>query len=85
MESRTSLGAEGSVNSVPLEALLDKLVAVHMDLEPACRASGEPADEASDTIVEACKVLHSAVADLRNIIGQVDGMNNPQGLLPVSD
>jgi hypothetical protein len=75
MASRTNQRAEGTTNSARLEALLDKLVAVQMDLEPTCRVSGEgaPAGAASNAIAEACKVLHSAMADLRNIIQQVDG------------
>jgi hypothetical protein len=81
----TNQGVEGSVKSARLEALLDKLVAVQLDLEPASRASGAADDAASDAIAEASRVLHSAIADLRNIIGQVDGMIDPPGSLPASD
>jgi hypothetical protein len=81
----TNQGAEGSVESARLEALLDKLVAVQLDLEPARRASGAADDAASNAIAETRRVLHSAIADLRNIIGQVDGMTDPPGSLPASE
>jgi hypothetical protein len=82
MASRTSQEAGGSVKSVRLEALLDKLVAVRMDLEPVCSVSGEgapPVVVTSDAIAGACTVLHSAIADLRNIIYQVDGSTDLPG------
>jgi C4-dicarboxylate-specific signal transduction histidine kinase len=67
--------AESSDNSAQLEALLDKLVALQIDLKALC---GTPADRAQaaatpKAIAEACDILQSAVADLRNIIHQVDG------------
>ena len=66
-----------SVNSARLAALLDELVAVDLDLEPICRVGPEalPVIGAADIIAEACNVLRSAIADLRNIIYQVDGLN----------
>lgn|SRR5450755_3631308 len=68
-------GAGGTVNAARLEALLDKLVAVQLDLEPTCKVHGErsPASAQSNTIAEACKILHSAMADLRNVIQEIDG------------
>src|ERR1700724_2246706 len=64
-------------NSSRLAALLDKLVAVDLDLAPIC---GEVADGplivAADAIADACDVLRSAIADLRNIIHQVDGVTD---------
>jgi hypothetical protein len=62
-------------NSTVLAAVLDKLVAVHLDLDLLC---GTSADRARATltpkaIADACDILQSAIADLRNIIHQVDG------------
>jgi hypothetical protein len=37
----TEHGTEGSINSAGLAALLDKLVAVELDLSPICRGSEE--------------------------------------------
>jgi hypothetical protein len=84
MTSRLNQGAEGSITSPRLEALLDKLVAVRMDLEPICCVGKERAQVVAslDLIANACDVLNSAIADVRNIIGQVDGMNDPPGSLP---
>src|ERR1019366_968445 len=59
-----------------LGALLDKLVAVQMDLEPVCGVGKERAQIVAtlDSIASACDVLRSAIADVRNIINQVDGL-----------
>jgi hypothetical protein len=58
MTSRLNQGAEGSITSPRLEALLDKLVAVRMDLEPICGIGKEKAQvvAALDSIA---KVLSS--------------------------
>jgi hypothetical protein len=82
MASRLNQGAEGSIPSPQLEALLDKLVAVRMDLEPICRVGKERAHVVAslDSIADACDVLNSAIEDVPNSIGQVDGMNDPHGL-----
>ena len=40
MTSRLNQGAEGSITSPRLEALLDKLVAVQLDLDPISRSGG---------------------------------------------
>jgi hypothetical protein len=72
----TSQREEGTVRAERLEALLDKLVAVQMDLEPICKAQhaeGSPASAQSNTIAEACEILHLAMADLRDVIQQIDG------------
>jgi hypothetical protein len=69
-------GVLGTINSARFEALLDKLVAVQIDLEPIC-ANGRTATEIfglAGTIADACKVLHSAIADLRSVIHQIDGL-----------
>ena len=78
MENRriTDRRAAVPANTTRLAALLDKLVAVQLGLEPVCKARGEP-DEAISAAVEACEILHTAIVDLRDIIGQVDGTNNP--------
>lgn len=76
MGSRSNQGPRGSVNSARLEALLDKLVAVQMDLEPVCGIGKHRTQVISPliTIAEACDVLRSAIADVRNIIYQADGL-----------
>ena len=74
--SRTNQGPRGSVNSGRFEALLDKLVAVQMDLEPVCGVSTERAQVVAslESIADACDVLRSAIADVRRIIHQADGL-----------
>jgi hypothetical protein len=86
MTNRRNQGAAGLITSPPLEALLDKLVAVRMDLEPICGVGKEKAQVVAslDSIASACDVLNSAIADVRNIIGQVDGMNDPSGSPPTA-
>jgi hypothetical protein len=42
MTSRLNQGVEGSITSPRLEALLDKLVAVQLDLDPISRSGGVP-------------------------------------------
>jgi hypothetical protein len=76
MESRMNQGPGGSVNSRRFEALLDKLVAVEMDLEPVCGVAGEsaPVVASVDAVGDACDVLRAAIADVRNIICQVNGL-----------
>ena len=57
-----------------------------MDLEPICRVGLEalPVIAATDAIADACDVLRSAIADLRNIIYQVDGLTYlPSDGIPV--
>jgi len=78
MTNPTRHGAEDSINSVRLAALLDKLVAVDLDLEPICRIRGDGDSlslaSAHDAIAEACDILRSAIGDLRDIIHKVDGL-----------
>jgi hypothetical protein len=78
MASVKKQDAESSVNSARLASLLDKLVAVHLDLEPLCGTPTERPQVAAtpQAIAEACDVLQSAIADLRNIICQLDGLTN---------
>ena len=76
MGSRTYQGPMGSVNSARLEALLDKLVALQLDLEPICGSATERRQTVTPlvTIAEACETLHSAIADVRDIICQAEGL-----------
>jgi hypothetical protein len=78
MESRMNQGPRGSVKSGRLEALLDKLVAVQMDLEPVCCVRKERAQVVAslDAIADACDVLRSAMADVRGIIYQVNALSD---------
>jgi hypothetical protein len=79
-------GRISQVKSTRLEALLDKLVAVQMDLEPVCGAGTDrpPIPESFEIIVGACDIVYSAIADLRNIIHQVDSATDPTAAgLPV--
>jgi hypothetical protein len=71
----------GSVNSARPAALLDKLVAVDLDLKPICKV-GEEAPlvvVTADAIAKACDILYSAIADVRNIIHEVEGLPYSQG------
>jgi len=54
---RLNQGAEGSISSPSLEALLDQLVAVRMDLEPVCGGDDERARVVAplDSIANACE------------------------------
>ena len=76
MVSRMNQGPRGSVKSGRFEALLDKLVAVQLDLEPVCGVGTERAQLVSslDVIADACHVLRSAIADVRNIIYEANGL-----------
>jgi hypothetical protein len=79
MTNRTTHGAEDSINSERLAVLLDKLVAVDLDLEPICRIHGNGDSlslaSAHDAIAGACDTLRSAIGDLRDIIHHIDGLN----------
>jgi hypothetical protein len=84
MEGRMNQEPGGSLNSGRFEALLGKLVAVEMDLEPVCRVAKEsaPGVASLDAIADACDVLRSAIADVRNIICQVNGLTErPEAVL----
>ena len=54
---RLNQGAEGLISSPSLEALLDQLVAVRMDLEPVCGGDDERARVVAplDSIANACE------------------------------
>ena len=62
MTGRTEHGTEGSINSAGLAALLDKLVAVDLDLSPICRGSEEGPLVAAGDAIARC-VRHSALRD----------------------
>lgn len=65
-----------SAKSGRFEALLDKLVAVQMDLEPVCGVGKERVQIVAslEAIAESCDVLRSAIADVRNIIYEANGL-----------
>ena len=87
MESRRYQGPRGSVKSGRFEALLDKLVAVQMDLEPVCGVGTERAQIVASlaAVAGACHVLRSAIADVRDIIHQADGLMDLPEAVPASD
>jgi hypothetical protein len=76
MASRMNPGPRGSVKSGRFEALLDKLVAVQWDLEAVCGVGTARAQVVASlgAIAGACHVLRSAIADVRNIIYEADGL-----------
>jgi hypothetical protein len=69
-----------------LTAMIDKLVAVQMDLKPLCDDKGnairDPEDRA--TITEACSVLQSAIDDLKQVIFNLDGFKGTAQSRPSS-
>jgi hypothetical protein len=87
MASRTNMEFAVPAYSTRLEGLLDKLVAVQMDLEPVCGvgAGRVPVVAAHDAIASACAILHSAIADVRSIIYQVDGLIDPADAASAQD
>jgi signal transduction histidine kinase len=58
-----------------LRSLIDKLVAVQLDLKPLCRDGGPrvEAHQVQTTLGAACKVLQLAIEDLRDVIHHLDG------------
>jgi hypothetical protein len=67
-----------------LTAMIDKLVAVQLDLKPMCDEPGNRVQEktAQTTIAEACDVLQSAIEDLRQVIFRLDGFSDLVELPP---
>ncbi len=63
-----------------LTSMIDKLVAVQMDLKPLCDETGTKIREATAhiTIAEACEVLQSAIDDLKRVIFSLEG---PPGMI----
>jgi hypothetical protein len=73
MTSTKNQKAEHSAQT-QLEALLDKLVAVQLDLEPIHQGKSYGTGDAQrESIATAYGVLRSAIEDLRVIIGVVNG------------
>ena len=55
--------------------MIDKLVAVQLDLKPLCDDTGRIQEAtAHTTIVEACDVLQSAIDDLKQVIFSLEGL-----------
>ena len=78
MENRRVKERRAPGDSARLEALLDKLVAIRMELGPACQAADVP-HEISSAITESCNIVNSAISDLRHIIGQAHDAKGPPG------
>ena len=59
-----------------LTSMIDKLVAVQLDLKPLCDETRTKIQEATahTTIVEACDVLQSAIDDLKQVIFTLEGL-----------
>ena len=59
-----------------LTSMIDKLVAVQLDLKPLCDDTGNGILKATAhaTIVEACEVLQSAIDDLKQVIFNLEGL-----------
>jgi hypothetical protein len=75
MERQTSELGKGSVDSQRLAALLDKLVAIRLDLEPICGTSNMRAQvvDTPAAIAEVCDILRAAIADLLSVMGALEG------------
>ena len=64
-----------AVDRSQLAALMDKLVAVQLDLKRLCNPIGVQAPlqgHAEKTIAEACEILQSAIGDLRAVIYRLE-------------
>ena len=87
MANRTNQEGPRLAKSARFEALLDKLVAVQMDLEPVCGVGTARAQVVASlaAIADACSVLRSAIADVRSIIHQADGLMDLPQAVPASD
>jgi hypothetical protein len=75
---------QGLVKVLELDTLLDKLVAVRLDLEPICGTSevrGQIVDSRA-AIAEACEILRTAIADLMNVIVDLEGRADGLEVLP---
>ena len=75
--NKGGLPSQGGVSNASWRSVvLDKLVAVHMDLEPLCGTTAARAHIVATPqgIAEACDILQSAIADLRNIVHQTEGL-----------
>jgi hypothetical protein len=80
MARRTKQAKAGAVNSARLAALLDNLVAVDLDLEALSRAhAARQTAVTPQAVAEARDILRSAIADLRNIISQIEALTAQPG------
>jgi hypothetical protein len=61
--------------STELAGVLDRLVAIDLDLEPICRMGADPVQlaAAADSISSACETLRTAISTLRGIVHTMDG------------
>ena len=75
MPSQTQPKQSTPIDRPRLTAMIDKLVAVQIDLKPLCddaeNTARDPKDQA--TITEACVVLQSAIDDLKQVIFHLEG------------
>ena len=76
MPSQTQPEQWMAVDRRRLTSMIDKLVAVRLDLKPLCDDTGSKIQEATAhiTIVEACEVLQSAIDDLKQVIFSLEGL-----------
>ena len=75
--NKGGLPSQGGVSNASWRSVvLDKLVAVHMDLEPLCGTTAARAHIVATPqgIAEACDILHAAIADVRDIVCQIEGL-----------
>jgi hypothetical protein len=81
---RTGYEVGYSVKSAQFEAILDKLVAVQMDLRPICGlgTASVPIVAVRASIAGACDMLHSAIADIRDII---NALMDPPEAVPANE
>jgi len=62
-----------------ITALIDKIVAVQLDLKPLCNPPGSTARlkrSPETTIAAACDILQSAIDDLRGVIQRLEDLPN---------
>ncbi len=87
MCDRMNQGPTSSNKTGRFEALLDKLVAVQMDLEPVCGVGDQRVQVVAslDALADACHILRSAIADVRNIIHQASGLMELPEAVPAND
>ncbi len=67
------------VDRSQLTALIDKIVAVQLDLKPLCHPAGgkRPLRQPPETtIAVACDILQSAIEDLRQVIQRLENLPN---------
>ena len=66
-------------------AMIDKLVAVQMDLKPLCgNADGALVGGQNHVFTEACAVLQSAIDDLKQVIFELEDFPGAESSAPPS-